>query len=86
VAGRLEATPTAVSLAWLLTHGAVSSVIIGPKTVAQLEENLAAGDVDLTDEALVRLEEVSAPPPRYPEWFVASSPRTRLADALGEEA
>ena len=86
VADRLETTPTAVSLAWLLTHEAVSSVIIGPKTVAQLEENLEAGEVELTDEALDRLDAVSAPQPRYPEWFVDGSPRARQADDIGEDA
>jgi aryl-alcohol dehydrogenase-like predicted oxidoreductase len=74
-ASRIEATPTAVSLAWLLRQRSVSSVVIGPKTPAQLAENVAACDVVLPEPEAARLEEVSAPPPRYPEWFIAGSPR-----------
>ena len=36
VAGELDATPTAVSLAWLLDRPGITSVIIGPRTVDQL--------------------------------------------------
>jgi aryl-alcohol dehydrogenase-like predicted oxidoreductase len=75
VARRVESTPTAVSLAWLLQQDTVSSVIIGPKSVAQLEENLAACDVTLGADALDAIEAVSVPPERYPEWFVATAPR-----------
>ena len=56
VAEEKEATPLQVSLAWLLHKDVVTAPIIGPKTVPQLEENVAALGIDLTDEEMARLE------------------------------
>lgn len=74
-AHRLGSTTVAVALAWLLRKQSVSSVIIGPKTPEQLAENLAGADLHLPDADMAALDEISAPPPRYPEWFIAGSPR-----------
>lgn len=41
-----------VTLAWLLSRPAVSSVIVGAETVAELEANASAGDIELTPEQL----------------------------------
>ncbi len=60
-----------VALAWLLARPAVMSVIIGAKTVEQLDDNLAAADFTLAPEALARLDAVSALPPEYPGWMLA---------------
>ena len=50
-----------VSLAWLLAQPAVTSVILGARTVEQLRDNLGASDVELTDAQLAALDEASAP-------------------------
>ena len=50
-----------MSLAWLAAQPAVTSVILGARTVEQLADNLAAADLDLAPEQLARLDEVSAP-------------------------
>ncbi|MEJ7650597.1 MAG: aldo/keto reductase [Nakamurella sp.] len=50
-----------VSLAWLLSRPAMTSVILGARTVAQLESNLAAADLELSEAELQRLTEASAP-------------------------
>jgi aryl-alcohol dehydrogenase-like predicted oxidoreductase len=55
VADEIGATPAEVSLAWLLKHDAVTAPIIGARTVEQLEENLAATDVSLSDDQFERL-------------------------------
>ena len=60
-----------VALAWLLSRPVVTSVIIGAKTVAQLEDNLGAVSLKLTDDELARLDEVSKLPEEYPGWMVA---------------
>lgn len=57
-------------LAWLLAKPHVTSVIIGAKRVEQLEDNLGAVDVVLTDDELARLDAVSALPPCYPGWMI----------------
>ena len=59
-----------LALAWLLHQDAVTSVIIGAKTMAQLEDNLASADIRLSAEELTRIDEVSALPPEYPGWMV----------------
>lgn len=50
-----------VALAWLAAQPAVTSVILGARTVEQLEDNLGAADLELSTEELDRLTEVSAP-------------------------
>ncbi|WP_375452706.1 aldo/keto reductase [uncultured Devosia sp.] len=59
-----------IALAWLLHQKHVMSVIIGAKSVEQLDDNLAATEVELTAEELKRLDTVSALPPEYPGWMV----------------
>jgi aryl-alcohol dehydrogenase-like predicted oxidoreductase len=60
VAGEVGSTPTAVSLAWLLAQPVITAPIIGTNSVAQLQGSLAALDVTLSDEQMVRLNEASA--------------------------
>lgn len=52
-----------IALAWLLHQKTVTSVIIGAKRVDQLDDNIAATSVRLTDEELAALDKVSALPP-----------------------
>lgn len=58
-----------IALAWLLHQPVVMSVIIGAKTIDQLDDNLAATAVKLSPEELTRLDKVSALPPEYPGWM-----------------
>ncbi len=59
-----------IALAWLLARPAVTSVIIGAKTLPQLQDNLAAVRVTLTPEELAALDAISALPPEYPGWML----------------
>ena len=61
VASELGVSSAQVSLAWLAAQPAVTSVILGARTVEQLVDNLGAADLDLAPEHLDRLDEVSAP-------------------------
>ena len=65
-AGHAGATSTQVALNWVARKAGVSSIIIGARTNAQLEDNLAASTWSLSDEEIGRLDEVSALPMRYP--------------------
>ncbi|MGI4857003.1 MAG: aldo/keto reductase [Janthinobacterium lividum] len=58
-----------IALAWLLHQPVVTSVIVGAKKLAQLDDNLAACDVSLSAEELEKLSKVSALPPEYPGWM-----------------
>jgi aryl-alcohol dehydrogenase-like predicted oxidoreductase len=70
VASELGKAPSQVALAWLLARPVVSSVIFGARTVAQLEENLGAGDLELPPDAVSRLDAASAPDYGYPYDFI----------------
>ncbi|MFC4532532.1 aldo/keto reductase [Sphaerisporangium dianthi] len=59
VADELGVTSAAVALAWVRRRPGVTSVIIGPRTVAQLEGNLAGFVLDLPAEMVARLDEAS---------------------------
>ena len=61
VAADLGSTPTAVSLAWLLGRRGVTSVIIGPRTLDQLNDNLVGFDLTLDEKSTSRLNDVSRP-------------------------
>ena len=67
-----------IALAWLLHQPWVTSVIIGAKTIEQLEENLRAGEVKLTPQELAQLEGVSTLPYEYPGWMLARQGGDRL--------
>jgi aryl-alcohol dehydrogenase-like predicted oxidoreductase len=58
-----------VALAWLLRRPGVMTVIIGAKTVEQLDDNLAAVKLILTPEDVATLDAVSALPKEYPGWM-----------------
>src|SRR5471030_657244 len=60
-----------IALAWILANEAVTSVIIGARKIAQLDDNLKAIDVTLTAEELKSLDEVSKLSPEYPAWMDA---------------
>ena len=66
-----------VALAWLLAKPAVMTVIIGAKTVEQLDDNLAAVDLVLTPDEIARLDAVSALPAEYPAWMLAMQAGSR---------
>jgi aryl-alcohol dehydrogenase-like predicted oxidoreductase len=70
VAKRREATHAAVALAWLLARPEVSTIIIGARTVAQLEDNLRALSVKLTPEDVKELDDASKPEWGYPYGFI----------------
>ncbi len=67
-----------IALAWLLHKSHVMSVIIGAKTVEQLEDNLAAVDVTLSAEEMARLDGVSELPQEYPGWMFARQGGARV--------
>ena len=67
-----------VALAWLLAKPHVMSVIIGAKTVEQLEDNLAAAALQLSPEEVARLDAVSDLPGEYPGWMFARQGGTRV--------
>jgi aryl-alcohol dehydrogenase-like predicted oxidoreductase len=70
-----------VALAWLLRRPGVTSLVIGARTDEQLADNLKAAQLELGDEELRRLEEVSRPPRPYPLWHQAKTAADRFGAA-----
>lgn len=77
VAAEVNATPSAVAIAWILHQPAVSSIIVGPKSVEQWKDNLSACSLSLSETQLDRLAQASAPTAKYPEWFVPAMMRNQ---------
>jgi aryl-alcohol dehydrogenase-like predicted oxidoreductase len=50
-----------LSIAWTLKHPDVTSSIIGPRTLEQLEGLLPAADLEISDEALDKIDEIVPP-------------------------
>src|ERR1700678_3132585 len=74
-------SPARLSLAWLLAKPVVTSVIIGAKRLDQLQDNLAAIELTLTQDELRQLDEVSALPTEYPGWVLQFQGADRLGPA-----
>jgi diketogulonate reductase-like aldo/keto reductase len=56
-------------------------VIVGARTDEQLADNLRAAELELGDEELRRLDEVSRPPLPYPLWHQSKTANDRLSPA-----
>ncbi|MEU3986691.1 aldo/keto reductase [Streptomyces sp. NPDC026672] len=74
-----DCSPARIALAWLLAQPAVTSVLVGAKRLGQLQDNLAAADITLSEDELRALDEVSRLPLEYPGWMLD----TQGADRLG---
>jgi aryl-alcohol dehydrogenase (NADP+) len=64
-----------LALAFTLAHPAVTSTIVGPRTMEQLESQLPAGEVSLSEEVLDRLDELVAPGESIDRRDAAYEPR-----------
>jgi len=60
IAKSLELTPAQLALAWCLTRPQISSVITGATSVAQLEDNIQATEVELEEDIVEKLDELFA--------------------------
>jgi aryl-alcohol dehydrogenase-like predicted oxidoreductase len=78
------ATIPQLALAWLLQRRGVTSVIIGTKKPAQLEDNLGALDVAFTADELERLDALTKPDALYPQWMLAFQGQGRRAVSRSE--
>ena len=72
VAREVGRSPSQVALNWVLNRPGVLSVIIGVRTLEQLEDNLGCLDVALDAGQLRRLEEVSTIDLGFPHAFLAN--------------
>lgn len=83
VADEYGATPSQIAIAWVAEKGSLP--IIGPRTHAQLEDNLGAAKVRLSPEQIARLDAVSTVPVPFP-YNVINDPGTRDLYTGGQAA
>jgi len=67
IAAERGATVAQVAIAWLMGVDGVAAPIIGPRTMAHLDDLLGAADLDLTAGERARLEGPAPPPDLYPQ-------------------
>ena len=70
-----------IALAWLIARPQVTSVIVGARNEAQLQDNLLAAGLTLNNEEIERLNQVSELPLLYPYWHQAQTAPDRLSAA-----
>ena len=68
-----------IAISWLLHQPFVTTVIVGARSTEQLDDNIAATEVELTIEEMDTLDAVSALPPEYPGWMIERQNDGRLA-------
>jgi diketogulonate reductase-like aldo/keto reductase len=83
VASRHGASPARVAISWVLGRPGVSSVIVAARRVEQLEDNIGAVDLRLSDDDVRQLDAASDPGTPYPKWMVlqldtAEDPRSKI--------
>jgi aryl-alcohol dehydrogenase-like predicted oxidoreductase len=83
IASRHEASVAQIAIAWLLAKPVVSSVIVGASKPHQLEDNLKAADLKLSEEEVAELDAITAPTPLYPNWFNANLIDAKQKAAIG---
>jgi aryl-alcohol dehydrogenase-like predicted oxidoreductase len=81
---KMGISPARLALAWLLTRPFVTSVIIGAKTIEQLDDDLAAVDVEIPPEYVKEIEKISELPPEYPGWMAPWQNRDRRPEQKGD--
>ncbi|MDB4989963.1 MAG: oxidoreductase, partial [Myxococcaceae bacterium] len=70
IAAQLDTTVARVALAWVQGRPGVSSTILGARTLAQLDDNLAAIDVVLTPAHVAALDALTVPTLNFPAQFL----------------
>jgi len=63
LAAELGHSPAVLAVAWAASHPGVTSVLLGARSVEQLGETLAAGDLVLSDEVRARIAALTPEPP-----------------------
>ena len=66
IATKRNTTVARVALAWTRSRSAISSIIVGARTLKQLDDNLASLGVELTSEDIAALDELTRPKFGYP--------------------
>ncbi|OGU72020.1 MAG: oxidoreductase [Ignavibacteria bacterium RBG_16_34_14] len=61
--------PASTALAWLLSQPGITSPIIGPRTLQQLETSQRALDINFNEESLSKLDAIFPPAGQSPQYY-----------------
>ncbi len=73
IAAEIGSTPARVALAWVQGRPGVASTIIGARSLAQLDDNLAASSVTLAPGHVASLDALSKPSLNFPANFLTNA-------------
>jgi aryl-alcohol dehydrogenase-like predicted oxidoreductase len=82
IAKRYNVSVAEIALAWVRLQPQVTSTIIGAKTTKQLQENINSTTIQLTQDELKQLDELSALTKEYPGWMVERQSADRVLNVL----
>ncbi|KJR41477.1 oxidoreductase, aryl-alcohol dehydrogenase like protein [Candidatus Magnetoovum chiemensis] len=82
ISEKYNASCAQLAISYVLSKPFVSSVIIGANKINQLEDNLKACDITLSDEDLHELDELTNPIMPYPAWMTGMGRDTKVNNAL----
>jgi aryl-alcohol dehydrogenase-like predicted oxidoreductase len=75
IAVELGVSAAMIALAWIAGRPHISSVILGPRTPTQFHDNLSGIGLELPDEILRRLDDISQPPNAQVTGIPIAQPR-----------
>ena len=78
IAVEMDCTSAQVALAWARRDEAITAPVIGARTMKQLRDNIGALQIELSIEALARLDEVSSTDLGFPHDLLAAGVQERL--------
>jgi aryl-alcohol dehydrogenase-like predicted oxidoreductase len=78
MSAKMKSSPSQISLAWLLSKPFVTSVILGARAMEQLKDNLGSVDVQIGEDYMKKLEDITAPRLQYPNWMIHTQAQDRL--------
>lgn len=85
IAERHRGSVAQVALAWILSRQFITSILLGASKPSQLEDNLGALNLNLSNEELQLLDKLTVPPPIYPGWFQSATVDQKVKEALSTE-
>jgi aryl-alcohol dehydrogenase-like predicted oxidoreductase len=82
IAKEHDATIAQIALAWLLAKPYVATILLGASKISQLDDNLGAADLKLSEGQIAELDQITAPAPIYPNWFHEKTLDQPTSDAV----
>ncbi|MDW4054059.1 aldo/keto reductase, partial [Staphylococcus saprophyticus] len=80
IATQHQVSVAQVTLAWLRDRPNVDSLVLAARTKAQLQDNIASYNLQLTSNEIKTITELTTPEPIYPLWHRAMNAYDKASD------